>query len=102
LLQQVVELEGASAAAGVVRRLLEGYMQLQQDSSTQEDVCVTALTHLAQVLLLVWRHSRLGACGEVVQQRVTLVTSLQTAVMRVGAARKMMTHRPCSRTSGRS
>jgi hypothetical protein len=69
VLQQVMKLEGAAAAAGVVERLLNKYTQLQQHQRMR------ALTHLAMVLVLVW----LGACGEVVQQRVTLVTPLQQA-----------------------
>jgi hypothetical protein len=69
VVQQVAELEGAAAARGVVTRLLEEHTQLQQQGSRN------ALTHLSQLMLLVW----LGVCGEVVQQRVTLVTPLQQA-----------------------
>jgi hypothetical protein len=73
VLQQVAQLEGAAAASGVVTQLLEAYTQLHSD--TGEHAAKTAITHLAQVLLLMW----LGACGEMVEQRLALVTPLQQA-----------------------
>jgi hypothetical protein len=75
VLQQLVELEGLTAAAGVVTQLLDEYSRLRQDSSQQECAAVDALTHLAQVLLLVW----LGGGSEVMQQRDALVNPLQQA-----------------------